>query len=59
MTTYSLDILLSQFGTSPLLHARFYLLLLNLQTDSSGGKSVGLVFPSLEEFVMACCDAHS
>ena len=31
MTIYSLHVLLSQFGTSPLSHVRFYLLLLDLQ----------------------------
>ena len=47
MTIYSLDVHLSQFGTSPLLHVWFYLLLLDLYTDFSGGRSGGLVFPSL------------
>ena len=27
--------------------------------DFSGGRSGGLVFPSLEEFSTVCCDAHS
>ena len=31
-------------------HVQFYLLLLDLHTDFSGGRSGGLVFPSLEEF---------
>ena len=35
------------------------LLLLNLHTDFSGGRSGGLVFPSLEEFSTVCCDLHS
>ena len=50
VTIYSLDVLLSQFGTSPLFHVQFYLWLLDLHTDFSGGRSGGLVFPSLEEF---------
>ena len=35
---HSLDVLLSQFGTSSLLHIQFYLLLLDLHTDFSGGR---------------------
>ena len=35
------------------------LLLLDLHTDFLGGKSGGLVFPSLEEFSTVCCDPHS
>ena len=54
VTIYSLDILLSQFGTSPLSHV--WLFLLDLHTDFSGGRSGGLVFPSLEEFSTICCD---
>ena len=50
MTIYSLDILLSQFGISPLFNVQFQLLLFNLYTDFSGGRSGGLVFPSLSEF---------
>ena len=46
MTIYSLDVILSQFGTSLLFHVQ---LLLDLHTDFSGGRSGGLVFPSLEE----------
>ena len=40
MTIYSLDILLSQFGTSQLFHVQFYLLLLDLHIDFSGGGRV-------------------
>ena len=40
MTIYSLDILLLQFGTSPLFHVQFYLLLLDLHIDFSGGRRV-------------------
>ena len=36
MTIYSLDILLAQFGSSPLFHLRVFLLLLDLKTDISG-----------------------
>ena len=55
---YSLDILLSQFGTSLLFHVWFIvmLLLLDLHTDFSGGRSGDLVFPSLSEFSTVCCD---
>ena len=34
-------------------------MLLDLHIDFSGGKSSGLVFPSLEEFYTVCCDPHS
>ena len=34
-------------------------MLLDLHTDLSGGRSGGLVFPSLEEFSIVCCDLHS
>ena len=50
MTVYSLDVLLSQFGISLLFHVHFSLLLLDLHTDFSGGRSGGLVFPSFQEF---------
>ena len=50
MTIYSLDILLFLFGTSLLFHVQFYLLLPDLHTDFSRGRSGGLVFPSLSEF---------
>ena len=50
MTVHSLDVLLSQFGTSPMFHVQFQLLLLDLHTDVSGGRSGGLVFPTLSEF---------
>ena len=35
------------------------LLLLDLHTDFSGGRSGGLVFLTLEEFSTVCCDSHS
>ena len=50
MTIYSLDVLLSQFGTSLLFHVQFYLLLLDQHTDFSGGRSGGLVFHLLNNF---------
>ena len=50
VTIYSLDVPLSQFGTSLLFDAKFQLLLLDLNTDFLGGRSGGLVFPSLSEF---------
>ena len=34
-------------------------LLLDLRSDFSGGRSGGLVFPSLEEFSTVCCDPYS
>ena len=40
MTIYSLDILLSQYGTSTLFPVQFYLLLPDLHTDFSGGSKV-------------------
>ena len=55
MTTYSLDILLSRFGTSLLFYVQ---LLLDLHTDFSWGK-ISLVFPSLLEFSTVSCDPHS
>ena len=33
-------------------------MLLDLHTDFSGGRSGGLVFPSLKEFSTVCCDLH-
>ena len=30
-----------------------------MHTDFSRGRSGGLVFPSLEEFCIVCCDLHS
>ena len=46
MTTYSLDVLLFLFGTSLLFHVQFKLLLPDLHTGFSRGRSVGLVFLS-------------
>ena len=56
MTIYSLDVLLFLFGTSLLFHVQFYLLLPDLHTDFSRGRSGGLVFPSLSEFSTVDCD---
>ena len=42
MTIYSLDKLLSQFGTSLLVHVQFSMLLLDLHTGFSGGRSYGI-----------------
>ena len=50
MTIYSLDLLLFLFGTSPLFHVQFYLLLLDQHTDFSGGWSGGLVLHLLKNF---------
>ena len=49
---YSLDVLLSQFGTSPLFHVQFYLLLLDLCTDFSGGGSSIPISKNFPQFVM-------
>ena len=38
MTIYSLDVLLSQFGSTLLFHVRFQVLLLDLHTGFSGGR---------------------
>ena len=59
MAIYSLDILLFLFGTSLLFHVQFSLLLPDLHTDFSRGRSGGLVFPSLSEFSTVDCDPHS
>ena len=59
MTIYSLDILSFLFGTSLLFHVQFQLLLPDLHTDFSGGRSGGLVFLSLSEFSTVYCDPHS
>ena len=59
MTIYSLDVLLFLFGTSLLLHVQFSLLLPDLHTDFSRGRSGGLVFPSLSEFSTVYSDPHS
>ena len=58
MTIYSLDVFLSQFGTSLLLHVRMELLPLAPHTDASGDRSGGLICPSLEEFSLVCCNPH-
>ena len=59
MTIYSLDVLLFLFGTSLLFHVQFELLLPDLHTNFSRGRSGGLVFPSLSEFSTVYCDPHS
>ena len=59
MTTYSFDVLLFLFETSLLVHVQFYLLLPDLHTGFSRGRSGGLVFPSLSEFSTVYCDPHS
>ena len=59
VTIYSLDVLLFPIWNSLLVHVQFQLLLLDLHTDFSRGKSGGLVFPSLSEFPTVYCDPHS
>ena len=54
MTICSLDVLLFLFGTSLLFHVQFLQFLPDLHTDFSGGRSGGLVFPSLEELSTVC-----
>ena len=56
MAIYSLDVLLSQFGTSLLFHVQFELFLPDLHTGFSRDRSAGLVFPSLSEFSTVCGD---
>ena len=56
MTVYSLDILLFLFGASLLFHVQFSLLLPDLHTGFSRGRSGGLVFPSLSKFSTVYCD---
>ena len=58
MTIYSLDVLLFLSGTSLLFYVQFQLLLPDLHTSFSGGRSGGLVFPSLEEF-STCIVRHT
>ena len=58
MTIYSLDILLFLFGTNLLFHVQFSLLLPDLHTCFSRGRSGDLVFPSLSEFSTVYCDPH-
>ena len=50
MTIYSLHVLRFLFGTSLLFHVQFWLLLPDLHTGFSRGRSGALVFPSLSEF---------
>ena len=50
MTIYSLDVLLFLLGTSLLFHVQFQLLLPDLHTGFSRGRSGGLVFPSFQNF---------
>ena len=50
MTIYSLDVLLFLFGTSLLFHVQLSLLLPELHTDFSRGRSGGLVFHLFQNF---------
>ena len=62
VTIYNLDVLCSLFGTSLLFHVQSVvptsLLLPDLHTRFSRGRSGGLVFPSLSEFSTVYCDPH-
>ena len=55
VTIYSLDVLLSQFGTSFLFYVQFYLLLLDLHTISQDAGQVVCYFHLLKNFPV-CCD---
>ena len=57
MTIYSLDVILFLFGTSLLFHVQFYLLLPDLHTGFSRGRSGGLIF--LSQNFPVYCDPHS
>ena len=59
VTIYSFDVLLSLSEISPLLYVQFRLLLPDLHTGFSRGRSGGLIFPSLEEFPTVCYDPQS
>ena len=59
MTIYSLDTLLFLSGTSLLFHVQFKLLLPDLRTGFSRGRTGDLIFPSLSEFSTVYCDPHS
>ena len=50
MTICTLHVLLSWFGTSLLFHVQFYLLLLDMYTDFSGGMTGGLAFHLCKNF---------
>ena len=55
MTRYSLDVLLSLFGTSLFFHVQFELLLPDLRTDFSGGRSGGChshLFKNYSQFIV-------
>ena len=41
-----------------LFHVQFLLLFPGLHTDFSRGRSGGMVFPSLEEFFIVCCNSY-
>ena len=58
VTIYSLDVVLSLFGTSRCSMSSSNCCFLTY-IDFSRGRSGGLVFPSLEEFSTVCCDPHS
>ena len=58
MAIYSLDVLLFLCGTG-LFHVQFSLLLPDLHTGFSRGRSGGLVFLSLSELSTVYCDPHS
>ena len=48
----------TRHGTSLLFHVQLWLLLCVLHSGFSGCRSGGLVFPSLQEFSIVCCDPH-
>ena len=52
VTIYSLDVLLSQFETSPLFPVWFWLLILDLHTGFSGGRRYSHLFKNFPQFVV-------
>ena len=56
MTIYSLDVLLSQFGTSSFFHVRFCYFLTRIQISQEAGKVVW--YSHLFKDFPVCCDSH-
>ena len=59
MTIYSLNVLLFLIWNQSVVPCPVPTVAFDLHTDFSGGRSGGLVFPSLSEFSTVCCDPHS
>ena len=56
MTIYSLDVLLSQFGTSSFFHVPFCYFLTRIQISQEAGKVVW--YSHLFKDFPVCCDSH-